>query len=133
MKPLSISVLLAVVAFASGYADSPKRFTGWAASLGRRQDASGAENPLAQVAYAPRPDKLPEAAREHLAGSGLFVINVDMATGKVKSVQIEKSTGHALLDRSAIQTFQKFRFRPGTVRRVVAPISFTARSHVGQY
>ena len=85
------------------------------------------------MAYAPRPDKLPEAAREHLAGSGLFVINVDMASGKVKSVQIEKSTGHALLDRSAIQTFQKFRFRPGTVRRVVAPISFTARSHVGQY
>lgn len=112
MKPLIISVLLAFVPFASG---------------------SAAENPLGQVVFAPRPDKLPEAARQHLAGSGLFVIYVDMATGKVKSVQIEKSTGHALLDRSAIQTFQKFRFKPGTVRRVVAPISFTASSHVGRY
>jgi TonB family protein len=110
MKRLLILLLLGVIACAS---------------------AQAADNSLAL--YAPRPDKLPEAARLRLAGSGVFIMGVDMATGKVKSVQIQKSTGHALLDRSAIQAFQKWRIRPGTVRRIVAPITFSAAQNVGRY
>ncbi len=94
---------------------------------------SAADTPAAQAVSVPRPSKLPAAARLRLAGSGVFVMQVDMASGKVTSVHVQKSTGQPLLDRSAIQAFQNWRFRPGTVRRVVAPITFTADQVVGRY
>jgi TonB family protein len=95
--------------------------------------ACAAEATAVNVLVAPRPDKLPEAARLHLSGSGVFVMNVDTPTGKVKSVEVQKSTGHSLLDRSAIETLKKWRFRPGVVRRYAAPIIFRADSLCGSY
>ena len=95
--------------------------------------AYAAERAAANVLVAPRPDKLPEAARLHLSGSGVFVMNVDAATGKVKSVEVQKSTGQPFLDRSAIEAFKRWRFRPGVVRRYVAPITFRANSISGSY
>jgi TonB family protein len=87
----------------------------------------------ASVLVAPRPDKLPEAARLHLSGNGVFVMNMDTATGKVKSVEVQKSTGNSLLDRSAIQAFKRWRFRPGGVRRHTAGITFRSDSLYGSY
>jgi TonB family protein len=95
--------------------------------------ASADDKPKAQLLSAARPVKLAEASRLHLAGTGIFVMHMDITTGKVTSVEIQKSTGQQLLDRSAVQALQKWRFTPGAVRRVVVPVSFTASDDVGKY
>ena len=46
---------------------------------------------------APRPIKSTEASQRHLAGDGVFVLQVDKASGKVTSIQTKKSTGQPLL------------------------------------
>jgi TonB family protein len=89
------------------------------------------ERALAEVA--PRVTKLPEASRRHLAGTGVFVVEVDEASGKVTAVKVQQSTGERLLDASAIEAFQKWRFRPQIVTRVKIPVTFTANSDVAQY
>jgi TonB family protein len=74
----------------------------------------------------PRPP-YPEFARKHgFGGSGVFVLHVDVNTGRVRHVEIEQSTGVPLLDRSAVTTFERWKFRPHTVAdKVRIPITFT--------
>jgi TonB family protein len=91
------------------------------------------EPPRAKALSLAPPTKLPEASRLHLAGKGTFWLLVDPATGRVTSIVIEKSTGQTLLDQSAIQAFQKWRFAPGSVKRVHTPVIFTASSDVARY
>jgi TonB family protein len=86
----------------------------------------GMDQPKAQVVFALRPMKPVEAIRLRLAGSGVFLLKVDIKTGKVTSVKVVKSTGHELLDHSAIQALQKWRYAPGAVREVRVPIRFPA-------
>ena len=58
----------------------------------------------------------PYAARDrHLEGSGLYRLNVK-ADGTVSSVTVLKSTGHSLLDQSAIHAYRQWRFRPGALQ-----------------
>ena len=82
---------------------------------------------------APRPVKSPEASQRHLAGSGIFVLQVDKASGKVTAIQTKKSTGQPLLDASAIQAFQKWRCKPGTVSKVTVPVIFSATEDAARY
>lgn len=49
---------------------------------------------------------------------------VDFNTGKVTEVVILKSTGSDALDREAILTLRRWRFRPGKFRKVDLPITF---------
>jgi TonB family protein len=51
---------------------------------------------------------------------------LDTKTGKVTSVKVVKSTGHEVLDRSAIQALRSWRYVPGAVREVHVPIRFPA-------
>ena len=88
--------------------------------------ASDKSKNSAKVFEAPRP-KYPYAARKRrLEGSGVLLINVDVETGRVRSVRMLKSTGHKLLDDSALEAFAKWRFRPRAVpSKVKVPIKFT--------
>jgi TonB family protein len=95
--------------------------------------ASAADPGMARAVAVPRPDKLPEASRRQLAGSGEFVLHIDKASGNVKSVTVAKSTGQPLLDQSAIQTLKRCRFARGAVEQARASLSYTASSDVGQY
>jgi TonB family protein len=95
--------------------------------------ALAAETPRARALSIPKPTKLPEASRLHLAGSGIFFLRVDKSTGRVTSIAVEKSTGQPLLDQSAIETFKKWRFAPGSVQQVRVGLTFTASSDGGQY
>src|SRR4029077_2602202 len=82
---------------------------------------------------APRPIKSTEASQRHLAGDGVFVLQVDKASGKVTSIQTKKSTGQPLLDASAIQAFQKWRCKPGTVSKITVPVKFSATEDTARY
>jgi TonB family protein len=53
------------------------------------------------------------------------LLNVDPSSGNVTSAQLLKSTGHKILDDSALEAFRQRRFKPGSVRKVRIPINFT--------
>jgi TonB family protein len=69
----------------------------------------------------------PYAARDqHQEGNGLYRLNLK-PDGTVSSVTVLKSTGHILLDQSAIHAFRQWRFTPGARQAVEVPITFTTK------
>jgi TonB family protein len=60
-------------------------------------------------------------------GRGLLVLYLDKATGSVALVEVAKSTGHNILDDSAVDAFKKRRFAPDNYTKVKIPITFTQR------
>ena len=66
-----------------------------------------------------------EARRARISGRGIVVLAVDSETGKVTDVWMEKSTGHAVLDRETIRAFREARFSKGTYSRIRIPIAFS--------
>ena len=73
---------------------------------------------------APLPEYTYEMKRRNLSGSGVCLVTVDPATGTVTDATMFRSTGNPLLDKSTMQTFKNWRFKPGTVSRVRVPISY---------
>jgi len=71
-----------------------------------------------------RPAYPAEAQAQRLTGSGVFVLHVDARSGLVSSVEIQRSTGHKILDDASVASFSQLRFRPHGVQRVTIPISF---------
>ena len=64
-----------------------------------------------------------DRARRH-QGSGLFRLTLDLKTGGVIQVTVEKSTGYKTLDDSAIAALRQWRFRPSKWKLVHVPIDF---------
>jgi TonB family protein len=81
----------------------------------------------ARALYAPRPDYPGYGSGHEPGGKGLFVLHVDKKTGNVTSVTVAKSTGHVILDKSAVAAFARWRFQPGTVIQVTIPITFNPK------
>ena len=75
---------------------------------------------------APVVTKSLEASRRHLAGQGLFVVDVDTPSGRVNYVRVVESTGQPLLDLSAIRGLRKWRWKPHMAATVLVPIRFIA-------
>ena len=75
------------------------------------------------VVYAPQPDYPIGALRRRWEGTGFFRCNVRL-DGAVSSV-IVQSTGYAILDQAGIAAFQRWRFKPGTVKAVKIPLRFS--------
>jgi TonB family protein len=73
---------------------------------------------------APVPKYPYEAKRRNLTGSGVCVLTVDTATGKVTDATMSQSTGSRFLDKFTVQTFKEWRFKPGTVSQLRVPISY---------
>ena len=69
------------------------------------------------VMYAPQPDYPIGALRRAWEGTGPFRCNV-RPDGAVSSVIVLQSTGYAILDQAGISAFQRWRFKPGTVKAV---------------
>ncbi|MEY2563177.1 MAG: periplasmic protein TonB [Verrucomicrobiota bacterium] len=94
-----------------------------------RQGASSSSVSLSSARVfalsAPRPEYPYEARRSRITGSGVAVIFVDVASGGVSNVMMEASTGSPVLDNAAATAFRRWRFKPGTVSRLRAPITFT--------
>jgi protein TonB len=89
--------------------------------------------PKAKLLAAPRPVKTGEASSRHLAGAGIFVLELDMATGRVKAIAIQKSTGQPLLDECAVKALRQWRAAPGTVRTITLPVIFNANDDSARY
>jgi TonB family protein len=82
----------------------------------------------ALATFTPLP-KYPSRARSPSAtGIGVCMVSVDPASGRVTGASMEQSTGDRTLDKSAVDAFQKWRFKPGTVSKVRIPIEFTMSS-----
>jgi TonB family protein len=79
----------------------------------------------AAAIHHPHPDYPLEARRQHLSGRGIVVGVVDRRTGKLESLKMEQSTGHALLDDAILRTFHQWSFKPGTISRFHIPVSYT--------
>ena len=89
------------------------------------------DEPKALAVYAPRPAYPYEARDKHQTGRGIVFVNVDSSTGVVTSAQMLKSTGHKILDDSALEAFRQWRFKTGGVRKVRIPINFVMRGSPG--
>jgi TonB family protein len=74
--------------------------------------------------FAPKPKYPRECRQKGITGKGLAILTVDRDTGYVTDAHMLKSTGHKLLDDSALEAFRKWHFKPGTVSPVRAPINF---------
>lgn len=74
---------------------------------------------------APRPEYPYEARRQKIVGSGVIAMTVDPVSGSVSHAVMEQSTGSPVLDNAAVTAFRRWRFKPGTVSRVRAPVTFT--------
>ena len=78
-----------------------------------------------------RPAYPAEAQSQRLTGSGVFILHINPASGSVRSVQVEKTTGHKVLDDASITAFQNLRFKPHGVLRVTIPITFEMAPDTG--
>ena len=81
-------------------------------------------NAKAFVLSAPRPDYPYEARSRHITGSGIAVITVDPNSGLAVDAMMEQSIGNPILDNCTVSAFRRWRFKPGTPRRVRIPITF---------
>jgi len=73
---------------------------------------------------APLPEYPYQAMRANITGSGVCIMIVDAASGKVTSAMMAQSTGNAILDKVTTDTFLRWRFKPGTVSQVRVPITY---------
>jgi TonB family protein len=72
---------------------------------------------------APWPE-YPSAARQNkITGDGIAMMTID-PRGSVTHVSMWKSTGNPSLDDAALRSFRRWRFKPGSVSRVKAPVTF---------
>ena len=79
----------------------------------------------ALATFTPLP-KYPSRVRSPgVTGIGVCIVSVDPASGSVTGASMEQSTGDPTLDKSAVNAFRKWRFKPGTVSKVRIPIEFT--------
>ena len=79
----------------------------------------------ALATFAPLPKYPLKVRSDGVTGSGVCVVSVDQASGRVTGASMEQSTGDSTLDKSAVRAFRKWRFKPGTVSKVRIPIEFT--------
>ena len=73
---------------------------------------------------APLPEYPYQAKRANITGSGICIMTVDSASGKVTDAMMAQSTGDAILDKVTTNTFRRWRFKPGTVSQVRVPIDY---------
>jgi len=78
----------------------------------------------AVVVNAPLPGYPYQARRAHITGSGVCVMLVHTASGKVTAAMMAESTGNAILDKVTTDAFRQWRFKRGTVSRVRVPVTY---------
>ena len=95
------------------------------AALVRGTTTASLRSVKAMVAYAPRPVYPYEARRQRVTGSGVALLTIDQTSGTVTNVIMTQSCGNALLDKSTLDAFRRWRFKTGSATRVQVPITYT--------
>jgi TonB family protein len=72
-----------------------------------------------------RPEYPLEARSHHITGSGVFILHVDRATGAVKSITVQRSTGYKILDNAVLVACIHWQFKPHAVTDLKLPITFS--------
>jgi TonB family protein len=78
----------------------------------------------ALATFTPMPKYPPRVRSPGTTGIGVCMVSVDPTSGRVTEASMEQSTGDPTLDKSAVNAFRKWRFKPGTVSKVRVPIEF---------
>jgi len=85
--------------------------------------AGGAERVVlpkqALAIYTPKPTYPFLALVKHEEGKGLFVLRINIKSGRVKEVIVARTTGHTRLDKAASEALRQWKFQPD----VLAPIT----------
>ena len=76
------------------------------------------------LAFAPAPEYPAEAKSQQLQGDCVILMVIDKPSGRVTAATIEKSTGHPILDRAALDACKRWQFKPGMVSKVRTPMTF---------
>lgn len=91
----------------------------WEAEWGKRPPWKADVTKMVQPEY-------PYQARKYRQeGSGLFRLQLDLATGRVTKATVLKSTGVVMLDNSALWALRRWRMKPGRWQEIDVPISFS--------
>lgn len=78
--------------------------------------------------YAPEP-QLPRAALVQCqSGTGVFVVEINYASGIPDSVRMVKTTGCPVIDQAVLATLYQWRFMPHAIWKAIFPVSFDARA-----
>ncbi len=99
---------------------------GESAPEGEAPDLGGDSEPVLEDAP---PPKYPRLARVR-GWEGVVEVRITVAAdGRVTDVQIETSSGHTLLDDSALEAVRQWRFKPGLVEGIAAERVVLHRVH----
>jgi TonB family protein len=78
----------------------------------------------ATATKSPRPDYPYAARKKHIGGAGVFLMQIDPASGDVTSVVVERSTGHKVLDDAVLTAFRQWHWKAGTPSKIRIPVTF---------
>jgi len=79
---------------------------------------------IALALSAPWPEYPADARQNKITGDGIAVMTIDRMRGSVTHVSMAKSTGNSSLDNATLRSFRRWRFKPGSVSKVRAPVTF---------
>jgi len=68
--------------------------------------------------FAPTPEYPAKARLQRITGRGIFTVHVRTETGAVTTIDVERSTGTAILDKAVLSAFSKWRFKPALLRNL---------------
>ena len=72
-----------------------------------------------------RPDYPTEAKRNLWTGRGIFDLNFDYESGRLREVHVVQSTGYGILDAHAIAALKLWKAKPRSIHTLRLPINFT--------
>jgi protein TonB len=67
------------------------------------------------VVHAPFPEYPEGAVQRGAAGTGVYLLRVQIKSGAVTQVIVDQSAGHGPLDAAAVKALRTWRFKPGAV------------------
>jgi TonB family protein len=67
------------------------------------------------ASHSPQPQYPARALARRATGSGIFVLRVRIKSGRVKAVDVARTTGDSDLDAAAVSALKQWRFRAGVL------------------
>jgi TonB family protein len=89
-------------------------FAAMVAGMSRSTAAEVVEVP-ADAVHTVQPRYPATALARRATGTGIFVMRVQIKTGRVKAVDVARTTGHSDLDAAAVDALKQWRFKPGVL------------------